>query len=334
MTLKLGIIGTSWITAQFIEAALQTGEYMLHSVYSRTEQKATNFLADLTVPNDVNIVTEMAALWADIDVVYIASPNALHYEQAMAAIQHDVHVIVEKPATSNPAEFKRIMTTLADHPTVKYLEAARHIHQPNMATIKNTLADWSGIDGATFFYQKYSSKFDSYLAGENPNIFTREFSGGALYDLGVYTVYAALYLFGKPTHASYQPVLLANGVDIQGTAVLNYDKFNVTLIFGKNSNSYAPSEIYGGKQTIVVDNIAELGEVAIMDAKGQSTVISQSAENNPMVSEAADFAAVLQDPMAHEASYQTWLTLATDVNDVMMQLRESAGLVFPADAKA
>lgn len=334
MTLKLGIIGTNWITAQFVDAAHQTGEYRLATVYSRTHEKGEAFVSELDAmltEAGVNVVTSLADLWADIDVVYIASPNALHFEQARDAIIHGVHVIVEKPSVSNVAEFAALQELLAAHPDVKFFEAARHIHQENFKILQANVEELPTVQGATFVYQKYSSRFDDYLAGKEPNVLTREFSAGALYDLGVYPVYAALALFGKPLAVQYLPTLLTNGADGRGTANLIYDGFGVTLIFGKSANSYLRSEVYGYKTTLSVDNIAELGDVWLQDGSGDVEEIGATVPANPMVAEAQVFADILADPVGKHEDYLALLRLARAVNETLFDLRQSADIVFPAD---
>ena len=69
-------------------------------------------------------------------------------------------------------------------------------------TIRQFLADKS-IIGGHFSYAKYSLKMPELLAGNTPNIFSADFSGGALMDLGVYAVYAAIGLIGAPHTARY-----------------------------------------------------------------------------------------------------------------------------------
>lgn len=330
--IKLGTIGTNWITKMFIEAALQTGEYELTKVYSRRQAGGEAFVTELGLEN-VDVVTTLSDLYTDLDVVYIASPNALHFEQAKVAIQSGVHVIVEKPSTSNPTEFAAIEALLANHPDVRYFEAARHVHQPNFKIIQQAMGDLTQLQGATLVYQKYSSRFDAYLAGEEPNVLTREFSAGALYDLGVYPIYAAIALFGAPRAVQYLPILLANGADARGVANLFYDDFNVTAIFGKNANSYLSSEVYGLKETISTNNIAELDTVTFHDGEGHSTNIGERPDANPMVREAQDFAAIMNDPVGHHLQYTQWFQLAKQVNQTLFDLRSSAGIVFPADQK-
>ncbi len=333
--IKFGVIGTNWITEMFIEAAYQTSEYQLTTVYSRTEERAQTFIDQLKVSHDtITTATTMSDLLAsDIDLVYIASPNALHYEQAKAVITAGKHVIVEKPVASNPTEFSDLQTALAQHPDVLLFEAARHIHQPNFKKIKETMKTLPMLQGATLVYQKYSSRFDAYLAGQEPNVLTRKFSAGALYDLGVYPLYAALDLFGTPQAVQYIPTLLRNGADGKGTAILVYPDYTVTLLFGKSANSYLPSEIYGQKETISISNITELESVTYHDGNGNQKEISTPVDDNPMIHEAQDFANIIKDPNGQREVYNNWFRLSQQVNQTLFDLRQSAGIEFPADKR-
>lgn len=228
--LRLGVIGTNWITKQFVEAAVGTAQYTLAAVYSRHEDTAQAFIAD-TAP--AKAFVDMATFLAsDIDVVYIASPNSLHAHQTVQALNAGKHVIVEKPMVTHPSQLAAIQAALDAHPEAMVFEAARHLYDPNFQVITNYLFTHH-ISGASLNYMKYSSRFDAYLAGEQPNIFTTKFAGGALMDLGIYLVYAAVAWFGKPQRATYLPHLLASGVDGDGVAQLDYKDFDVVLRMGK-----------------------------------------------------------------------------------------------------
>lgn len=330
MTLKLGIVGTNWITKMFVEAAQATGEYELTAVYSRREATGEAFANDFG--GAARVFTDLNEMYgAGIDVVYIASPNSLHFNQTTVAIRNGIHVIVEKSAFSNTDEFEQVYELLRDHPDVRFFEAVRHIQQDNFKAIADQVDTMPLVAGATFVYEKYSSRMDAYLAGETPNVLSRDFSAGALTDLGVYPIYAAMRLFGMPAETHYFTTLLANGADIRGTVILRYADFDVTIIFGKGANSYLHSEILGRRDTIIIDNIAELGSVTYRDEHGDDHVISTPAPENPMVQEAQVFADMINYPEEHDADYRELLLLSQQVNVVLTGLRAEAGIVFPAD---
>lgn len=331
--LKLGIIGTNWITQQFVDAAKQTGEWQLTSVYSRTTAKAEKF----GQPNGATeFYDNLEQFFSDgsFDAVYIASPNSLHFEQARLAIDHNKQVIVEKPIVANQAEYEKIDEALRAHPHVHLFEAARQLHEPNFQAVKEQIDQLPKIQGATLTYMKYSSRYDAVLAGEEPNVFSLKFAGGALQDLGVYVVYDAVAWFGMPDEVAYYPTLTDTRVDGKGVAILKYPSFEVTLNIGKTSNSYLPSEIYGLKDTIELSNPADLEKVTYHSADGEAKVISSKPDDNPMVSEARDFAAVINDPVGQKANYEHWLALSHNVNKLLFNLRQSGNIYFTNESPA
>ncbi|ETY74848.1 Gfo/Idh/MocA family protein [Lactiplantibacillus fabifermentans] len=330
--LKLGIIGTNWITQQFIDAAHESGEWQLTSVYSRHQARADEFAA----ANHVTATfTDLNTFFTtgDFEAVYIASPNSLHFTQAKLAIEHDKHVIVEKPAVANQAEFEQLDRCLQAHPDVLMFEAARQIHETNFKRVQTQLSKLERIQGATLTYMKYSSRYDAVRNGEEPNIFSLKFAGGALQDLGVYLAYDAVGWFGMPEEVAYYPTLMRTKVDAKGVAVLRYPSFTVTLNVGKTSNSYLPSEINGLRDTIVMDNAAELAKITYYDNAGHAQNIGVAPDDNPMLAEARDFAMVINDPVNHQTEYQVWRQLSRNVNKLLFNLRQTAHLYFSDDER-
>lgn len=331
--INLAIIGTSWITKQFVEAADETNSFKLTRVYSRTEEKAQTFIDGLDDldNSDIKISTDLEMFFSseDFDTVYIASPNALHYAQAKMAIEHGKNVIVEKPSTSIIREYT-ILDTLAHEKGVYFFEAARQIHEPIFKKIQAFVDDnREQLSGATLSYMKYSSKMDSFLAGKNPNIFNPKFSGGALYDLGVYAVYDSIVLFGSPTKVDYEPEILSSGIDGSGSLTLKYDNFDVNIIVGKTKNSYMPSEIYFGKKTLLMDSAGDITRLTEAGADKKLSEIPTTKSDNPMDSEAVEFARIMNEN--DTATYDKLRSYARKVNRVLEQARTSAGLVFEAD---
>lgn len=331
--IHLGIIGTNWISHQFVEAALATQRYTLTAVYSRKLETAQQF--GQPYGGDIAYALELETFFsiAHMDTVYIASPNSLHFQQAKQAILANKNVIVEKPAFSTPAEMAEIIE-LANQHDVYFFEAARNIHEKSFKKIKELLPLKNQILGANFTYMKYSSRYDQVLAGQEPNIFSAKFSGGALMDLGVYLVYAAVGFFGVPNETHYFARKLPTEVDGMGTAILRYDLFDVTLQIGKYADAFLDSEIYFEEGTLILDSVNAISHAEYHDRAGHKReVLALTVAENPMIEEAHDFAEILEHPEDPTLGllYEEWVELSRNVNQVLTALRKSAGIVFDAD---
>src|SRR5690242_21687337 len=101
--INFATVGTGWITEAFIQAARLSEQYQLVGVYSRTEEKAKQLAQQYNAPNYYTDLEEMAKS-DEIQAVYIASPNSLHFEQTLIFLKNKKHVICEKPIFSNAAE--------------------------------------------------------------------------------------------------------------------------------------------------------------------------------------------------------------------------------------
>lgn len=330
--IHLGIIGTNWITHQFVSAAIETGKFELTAVYSRKLETAQHFGERY---GDVQYATDLTDFLAlpRLDTVYIASPNSLHFSQAKAAILANKNVIVEKPAFSTPAEMSEIIR-LAKENQVLFFEAARNIHEENFGKVAKELPPMDQIIGANFSYMKYSSRYDAVLAGEEPNIFSPKFSGGSLADLGVYPIYAAVGWFGMPESVHHFARKIVTGVDGIGTIILRYTDFDVTILHGKIGDAFLPSEIYTKTETITLDGVNAISQMTIHKRLENEVIeIPLEVKDNPMVEEANHFATIIEAPDndANQIRYQQLVKLAEQVNALLYELRNQVGVVYTAD---
>jgi predicted dehydrogenase len=325
--LKLGIIGTNWISKSFLESALATGQYELVGIYSRTLASATAFNQGFNAKFlEWDFETFVAR---DMDVVYIASPNSVHYEQAKRLIMAGKHVIVEKPAVSNLRELQELLQLAKAH-NCFFFEAARHLHEANFSLLQSQVAAIAPMIGGSLSYMKYSSRYPQVLSGEEPNIFSLKYSGGALMDLGVYLVYAAVALFGKPNDCQYYSQKIRTGVDGTGTIIFRYEGFDLTMITGKVSDSFAKAEFYGEKGTVVANSVALIDEIRLwQDGKFSDNLALPPS--GTMIEEAAVFAEMILKPSENQEKYETLCQLALDVHELLTELRRKAKLVFDAD---
>ncbi|HBP95906.1 MAG TPA: oxidoreductase, partial [Pantoea agglomerans] len=165
--IRFAIVGTNWITRQFIDAAHETGAMKLCAVYSRSQQQAEAFIADYPCKQTFTSLEALAAS-PEIDAVYLASPNALHCQQALLFMSHGKHVICEKPLASNLAEVEQMIACAREHQVVLF-EAFKTASLPNFLRLQQALPDVGKLRKALLNYCQYSSRYPRYLNGENPN---------------------------------------------------------------------------------------------------------------------------------------------------------------------
>ena len=323
--LKLGIIGTSSISHHFLDAAHTSGKFQLATVYSRKIETAEKFVEQY---QGVKLFDQLNDFFKDsFDVVYIASPNSLHFSQAKMALSAGKHVILEKPAVTQPQEWQDLVE-IAQENQCFIFEAARNYHEEAFTVINNFLAD-KQVLGADLNYAKYSSKMPALLSGNTPNVFSDRFAGGALMDLGIYPIYAAVRLFGKALDASYQAQQLDNTIDLNGDGILSYPGYQVHIKAGKNITSNLPCEIYTTDGTLTLNTIEHVRSAIFTDHQGNETHLPIQQAPHTMTEEIAAFANMIKQP--NPELYQAWLEDASHVHNLIYTMRQTAGIRFEAE---
>ncbi|KAH7380247.1 hypothetical protein DE146DRAFT_670918 [Phaeosphaeria sp. MPI-PUGE-AT-0046c] len=330
MPINFGIIGTNWITHSYVKCAHATSKWNLAAVYSRKEETAKEFASQYE-SNKISIYTSVEDLSQDtaISTVYIASPNILHYEQAKIMLLAGKNVILEKPSCSTVSELDDLFK-IAKEKNVILIEAFRHIQEANFKILKSSIPKLGPLYGASITFAQYSSRYEKVLAGETPNIFNLEMGGGALGDLGVYCVSAAIDLFGAPKDSVYYPVKIATGADGAGKLVLSYDNFTVYLCHSKIYASDAPSEIYGQNGTLIVPAITDIDSVVLFESKSKKRT-ELAGEKLPeelnLKEEAEEFARCIETK--DRAAIARYEQLSRDILKVLEKSRRDNGLLFP-----
>ncbi len=102
-TYRWGINATGNIAGSMAEAMQHVPDAMLAAVSSRSQRKAQQFADRWSVPTAYD---SYGALLADpsVDLIYIATPNALHKRNIVDALSAGKHVLCEKPLTTSSAD--------------------------------------------------------------------------------------------------------------------------------------------------------------------------------------------------------------------------------------
>ncbi|MCP3426841.1 Gfo/Idh/MocA family oxidoreductase, partial [Rothia sp. AR01] len=291
-------------------------------------------------PRVVGSVAQLCAL--GLDVVYLASPNSLHARDALQAIDHGVDVIVEKPAFLDPAQWDAVHDAARER-GVLVLEAARNLYEPGFAAAGAAVAERAARGqspvAAVLAYAQRSSRWNRVLRGEEPNIFSPAFGGGALVDLGVYALYAAVAWFGVPAGAAYLAHPAPTGVDAHGTAVLTYPWGTATVLAGKDHGPRSEATVHFGDGALRCDGVQAITRVE--DPEGR--VLSETADAGEdlagwMAFEAGAFADLVAArrvgglDAARAAEYRRVTELSREVNRLATRLRQDAGIRFRDEA--
>lgn len=330
-TVRFGVIGSSSITDSMLAGAAIYPKLQLCAVCSRTAQRAEAYAEKHGAKHTFTSPAEMAKS-DTIDMVYIASPNRLHMQQATLFLQNGKHVLCEKPLTAFPDELAAAYET-ADRNGCMLTEAIMMCFQPQREILRQAVARLGNIRSAHFDFTQLSSKYPAYLQGETPNIFNPAMETGAMQDLGVYCVYPALYLFGMPDSITAKAEFLRTGADGACTAELHYPDKEVTLTCCKTKKATAPSVIVGEKGSLTVGAISKLENIVLHLAGETPKTLWETEEKSVLMGrEIAAFADWIRT--GERDAYAAHRALSEKVSACMFDIRRKAGIRFPRDVSA
>ena len=247
--MKVGILGCGTIVPGFLEAGQSIYEFQ---AISGLENDIPNMKKLAEAYGIKNIYTNADDLLADdIDIVYCALPNSLHYAYGLKAIEAGKNVIMEKPFASNINQAKELIEK-AKEKGIYIFEAITNQYLPNYQKVKELLPELGDIKIVQLNYSQYSRRYDAFKQGVILPVFDINKAGGALMDLNVYNIHFVTGLFGKPTDVQYF-ANIERGVDTSGILTLSYPTFKCVLVAAKDCKAPVEVNIQGDKGFIHSD---------------------------------------------------------------------------------
>ena len=175
---------------------------------------------------DMRVVPDVAALLAEpgIDLVVVASPDALHAEHAVAALEAGKHVLIDKPFATSLADARRVAAA-ADAADRQVTVFQNRRWDADFRTLQRLIAE-----GALGEIVQFESHFDRWRPTPT-GLWKEAREGGAWLDLGPHLVDQALVLFGRPEGVSLDLATLREGAPSPDYfhAVLRYERHRVIL---------------------------------------------------------------------------------------------------------
>ena len=324
--IRLATVGTSGITEKFISAVKLTDRFCLETAYSRSAVKGERFCKEHgfnSFCSDINAIAKSS----DIDAVYIASPNYLHYAQSKLFLENGKNVLCEKPITARAREYDELLN-LADKKGVIYAEAIMSRHCKGRKILFDALAEIGEISAARIDYCQRSSRYDAFKNGERMNIFDMSLGAGTLTDLGVYCVYAAADMFGMPNTVKATASYFENGADKSGAAVFGYDGLTAVLSYSKAGQSAIGSEIVGDKGTVKIGSVSQYADISLVKNGKGTKLWGCPTRDEIMGDEAIKFADYIENKNT-ENDYREVSELTHTVHTCMDLIKQSAGIKYP-----
>ncbi len=233
--IKWGIIGLGSIAHKFATDLLTLKDAQLYAVASRQQEKADAFASKY---NATKAYDSYEALAKDpaVDAVYIATPHALHYENTMLCLDHELPVLCEKPFAMNASQVAEMIRKAKTKRTL-LMEALWTYFLPHYNYVLKALEDklYGNI-------VKLEADFGFHRAFDNTHrLFNKTLGGGSLLDIGIYPIFAALSSLGAPKHIEANATYFENGVDASCDMVFAYD--NAVKAYLKSAlNEDTPTE--------------------------------------------------------------------------------------------
>lgn len=324
--MKLGILGAGMIVGHFLEMVKELPEIKLQAILGtkRSQEKLVTIKEEYEIEQAFTDFTEMLEN-ADIDTVYVALPNHLHYTYAKQALEYGKHVICEKPFTLTLAEFKELKQLALDKNLV-LVEAITNQYLGNYQTIKEIMSELGDLKVIECNYSQYSSRYDAFREGTVLPAFNPKMGGGALMDINIYNIHFVTGLLGRPSKVYYLPNI-ERDIDTSGVLVLDYPDVKVVCIGAKDSTSEIRSTIQGNKGSILINGSSSLIMEVEKQLNGQEPIVyNNNAHPHRMYEEFAEFYRMISE---HDmVAVEKQLNHSEIVMEVVDKALASANLVL------
>ncbi len=247
--MKIGILGAGLIARKMAATVNGMDGVILGAVASRDKEKAGAFAEEFSAEKYYGSYEELAAD-KDIDLIYVATPHSHHYEHARLCLNAGRNVLCEKAFTANYKQAKELID-LAESKGLYIGEAIWTRYLPMRFTLDEIIA--SGVIG------EISSLTANlgYSIAHVERLRKPELAGGALLDLGVYTINFALMAFGCDIAAITSSCSKNEyGVDTHNTVIFDYTDGRTAILHSNmNANTDLKGIIYGSMGRIEFENV-------------------------------------------------------------------------------
>ncbi|MFN2262440.1 MAG: Gfo/Idh/MocA family protein [Psychroflexus sp.] len=239
-TFNWGILGLGKIAHTFAEDLLRVQDSKLFAVASRTKDKADAFAQKFKAEKAYGNYDELI-VDPKVDIIYIATPHAFHFELAMHCLKAKKHVLCEKPMCLNATQTRELIEE-AKAQNCFLMEAIWTRFMPSTKKLldvlkNNRIGKLISIEADFGFKPEFDTE---------SRLFNKSLGGGSLLDIGIYPVFLSLLCLGNPDKIKAMARKTSTDVDSFCSMLLGFSTGeNAILKSTFECNTPTEASIYG-----------------------------------------------------------------------------------------
>jgi predicted dehydrogenase len=327
-TIRWGILGCGKIAKKFASDLQLAKEAKLVAIGAREQATADAFAKDFPVKH-IHGSYQALVENPEVDVIYIATPHSSHHAHTILCLDHNKAVLCEKPFAINYHEAKE-MIDLAQNKKIFLMEGFWTRFLPHYKKTKELIAQGK-IGDIKYIHAEFGFKPTPPIA---PRMYDPALGGGSLLDIGVYPVFLALDLLGKPDHIAASMVAASTGVDNQCSIQFQYNNGAIAQLFSTFASHLATGADIAGDEGRLRITHRFHGPTTQLDfypnvVDSREEVGFEEAKGNGFEYEAQHVTECLQKGLT-ESPLRTFeeTLLLMETLDI---IRKKAGIRYPAD---
>lgn len=320
-TLRWGILGLGNIAHQFTKDLLLVPGNTLSAVASRDIQKAKEFASLYGAPQAYGTYE---ALFEDreVDIIYIGTPHDSHAQLSTAALNAGKHLLCEKPLAVNRKQVQQIIDAARKNQRFM-MEALWSRFNPSIQAALQLIEN-KAIGEVNYINADFN--FNTSAPDEN-RIFNMDLAGGALLDIGIYPVFLAYAIWGKPEQILASARFHRTGSDLQTSAILKYPQGFANIMCGVQSKSDMVAKIYGTQGHIFIDSRWHEAQGYAIQANGKTEKVSLPTLGKGFTYEIEECQRCIQ---SGELESKFWSQRnSLDLMEILDEIRALIGLKYP-----
>lgn len=317
-----GIMGAGKIADKFCTALLATDGADVYAIASRDIDKAKDYAARYNAVATYNNYEDLVKD-ENVDIVYIATPHAFHFQQTLLCLQHNKPVLCEKPMSLSTKQSTE-MIAAATEKKLFLMEGMWTACMPFMEKILSLINE-DAIGQPKYVHADFgfTAPVDS-----GSRLFNKALGGGSVLDVGIYPIFLATIIFGEPSLIQAVSKLTTTGVDEYANMVLQYPSGQTAHLLSSISfNTALEAEIIGTKGRIKIDNPCfKATDFTLILNDGTSEHFCMPHQSNGFEHQIKEVMHCLDNGLLQSNKVPHHLTIT--VSKIMEEVLRQAGVVY------